>query len=85
MSNRTQPTFGPVLSDDEELRLLAELHPDYDQVELEEARATLYRYFDLVWKIFVRLEREGSLDSLSLTPSSETPTMQEQRSSSSTI
>jgi hypothetical protein len=51
----------------EELRDLAMLHPTYSNLELKEARAQLYRYFDLAWRIFVRLEREGKLDALNLT------------------
>ena len=51
----------------EELKDLAVLHPTYSRLELEEARAKLYRYFDLAWQIFVRLEQEGKLDELNLT------------------
>jgi hypothetical protein len=46
----------------EQLRSLARLHPDYSLIELEESHAQLYRYFDLVWGMFVRLEQEGRLD-----------------------
>jgi len=58
----------------EHLRSLARLHPDYSLLELEESHAQLYRYFDLVWGIFTRLEREGELDEV-LTGIRESPTV----------
>jgi hypothetical protein len=58
----------------EHLRSLARLHPDYSLIELEESYAQLYRYFDLVWGIFVRLEREGRLDDV-LTELRRSPTV----------
>jgi hypothetical protein len=51
----------------EELQELALLHPSYSVLELKEARAKLYGYFDLAWQIFTHLEREGKLDALNLT------------------
>ena len=56
----------------DDLKELATLHPGYNRLELEESRAQLFRYFDLVWAIFERLEREGKLDSLNLTQKSPT-------------
>ena len=56
-------------------RSLADLHPDYSELELNEAHARLRRYFDLAWAIFVRLEREGKLDDLNLTASKVNPTV----------
>jgi hypothetical protein len=48
--------------DNADLADLRILHPDYTDLELEESRAQLYRYFDLAWEVFVRLEEEGKLD-----------------------
>jgi len=73
-----QSVYAPLMSDSnhvdqnieeltEELQDLAILHPTYSRIELEEARAQLYRYFDLVWEVFVHLESEGKLDALNLT------------------
>jgi hypothetical protein len=56
------------------LRSLARLHPDYKLMELEESHAQLYRYFDLAWGVFVRLEQEGKLDDI-LTELRESPTV----------
>jgi hypothetical protein len=56
------------------LKDLAQLHPTYSRLELEEAHAQLFSYFDLVWRIFMRLEREGKLDALNLTKKSINPT-----------
>ncbi len=58
----------------EHLRSLARLHPDYSRIELEESHAQLYRYFDLVWGIFVRLEQEGKLNE-ALTKQPDFPTV----------
>ena len=46
----------------EHLRPLAELYPVYDRLRLEEAHADLYRYFDMVWEMFIRLDKEGKLE-----------------------
>jgi hypothetical protein len=46
----------------EHLQPLAEMYPDYDRLRLEEAHADLYRYFDMVWEMFVRLDKEGKLE-----------------------
>jgi hypothetical protein len=62
----------------EELKDLAILHPTYSRVELEEARAQLFRYFDLVWEVFVRLESEGKLGFLNLTKDGVNPTVKPQ-------
>lgn len=58
----------------EHLRSLVRLHPDYSLIELEESRAQLYRYFDLAWGIFLRLEQEGRLDEV-LTKLRHSPTV----------
>ena len=60
---------------------LAALHPDYSELDLNEAHARLRRYFDLAWAIFVRLEREGKLDELNLTASNVNPTVKPPESS----
>jgi hypothetical protein len=54
---------------------LASLHPDYSELDLNEAHARLRLYFDLAWEIFMRLEREGKLDELNLTASPVNPTV----------
>ena len=54
---------------------LADLHPDYSELELNEAHARLRRYFDIAWAIFARLEREGKLDELNLTGCNVNPTV----------
>lgn len=59
----------------DDLAELANLHPAYNRLELEEAKAKLWSYFDLVWAIFVRLEREGKLDGLNLTGKPSGPTV----------
>lgn len=58
----------------EHLRSLAHLHPDYSLIELEESRAQLYRYFDLAWGIFLKLEQAGKLDDV-LTKLRHSPTV----------
>jgi len=52
-----------------DLQALALLHPTYTDLELREAHARLYRYFDLVWGMLVRLEDEGKIGELNLTGS----------------
>jgi len=54
---------------------LAALYPHYTEAELIEAAAQLRRYFDLAWKVFVRLEREGKLNQLNLTVPKVNPTV----------
>jgi hypothetical protein len=66
---------------EDDLRSLAAINPGYTRLELEEARARLYRHFDMVWSMFVRLEAEGTLDSLALTDTSKILTVKEQKPS----
>jgi len=45
------------------------------QTNIDEARAKLHRYFELAWKVFIRLENEGRLDEINLTASKVNPTV----------
>jgi hypothetical protein len=46
----------------ENLRSLAQMHPDYSVEELEEAHENLMRFLNRGWNILVRLQKEGRLD-----------------------
>lgn len=54
------------------LVLLRQLHPDYTEDQIHESYANLVHYFDLVWKIFVRMRADGTLDRI-FDNSKETP------------
>jgi len=56
------------------LHPLVSLYPDYSREELEEAYENLRRYVELGWKIALRLEREGKLESV-LTDAGFNPTV----------
>ena len=46
------------------LHPLTSLYPDYSREELDEAYENLRRYVELGWKIALRLEHEGRLESI---------------------
>jgi hypothetical protein len=46
---------------EEELQVLATLHPTYSRAELREARDNLIHYYDFVWTVFLRMQNDGRL------------------------
>jgi hypothetical protein len=46
---------------EEEMQILATLHPTYTRAQLREARDNLIHYYDFVWKIFLRMREDGRL------------------------
>jgi hypothetical protein len=49
---------------EEELQILATLHPTYTRAQLRECRDNLIDYFDFVWKVFETMRDDGRLREL---------------------
>lgn len=46
---------------EEELQILATLHPTYSRAQLREARDNLIHYYDFLWRVFLRMHEDGRL------------------------
>jgi len=57
-------TFVPDQISKKHLALIRSIHPDYTDEQLEEGYANLIRYFDLVWKFYEAMLKDGRLDKI---------------------
>ena len=46
------------------LEMLQALYPDYSEAELRQAYENLIHYFDMIWRFYERMLKDGTLEAL---------------------